>query len=108
MTLSYSWPVRYAELRQTNSAIRGAAYQSLRDGYREFQIMMAEDVERIETFRRWWSEPLGDTLTTQALLQVHAVLLAIMRNFESTRRQLSVGLITQADIRPLNLNAVHV
>ncbi len=56
MTQTYSRPVRYAELRHTNSAIRGAAYQDLADGYREFQIIMAEDVERVETFRRWWSE----------------------------------------------------
>ena len=86
-----------AELRQTNAAIRGAAYQGLADGYRDVQIMMSEDRDRIEVFRRWWTEPPGDSLTAREELQVHSILLAIFRNFESTQRQLSVGLISEAE-----------
>ena len=84
-----------AELRQTNAAIRGAAYQDLADGYRDVMILLADDPARMEVLRRWWSEPTGDTLTTQESLQVHAILMAIFRNHESTHRQLSVGLIEE-------------
>ena len=84
-----------AELRQTNAAIRGAAYQDLADGYRDVMILLADDPARMEVLRRWWSEPTGDTLTTQESLQVHAILMAIFRNHDSTHRQLSVSLIEE-------------
>ena len=80
-----------------SAAPSGAAYQGLADGYRDFQMLLAEDPERFEIFRRWWSEPTGDTLTAREDLQVHGILLALFRNFESTQRQLRVGLISEED-----------
>lgn len=87
----------WAELRQTNAAIRGAAYQGLSEGYTNVQTMMSEDTERLAVFRRWWSEPPGDTLTGRDPLQVHSIVLAVLRNFENTQRQLSVGLISEEE-----------
>lgn len=85
------------ELRQTNAAIYGAAYQDLQDGFRDLTTMMAEDPERMEVWRRWWTEAPGDTLTRQEELQVHATLVAFFHNYESVHRQMRAGLITEDD-----------
>ena len=60
-------------------------------------MMISEDTERIVIFRRWWTEPPGDTFTGLDSLQVHSILLAILRNFENTQRQNSVGLISDEE-----------
>jgi len=48
-------------------------------------------------WRRWWTEPPGDTLNALEDLQVHALLTAYFSNYESVHRQMKVGLISEED-----------
>jgi len=85
------------QLRQTNTLARAAAYEAIGSRFSDLWMTMALDPEWAEITRRWSSDPLtAEDLEGLSETEKHRMVsffVAQHRQFESTWRQVGLGLI---------------